>query len=287
MLFGIVGLSFQGLHSIRVTICFWLRGKGILSFFILLGFMVKIPLFPFHLWLIKTHLESPTYGSMYLAAVSLKVGVFGFVRRFVHHRRVIKNFYRALVAGGCLMVALYCLRCPDLKLLVAYSSVVHIGICLFMVLQKCEVSLYSCCLLIFSHGVVSSGLFFSCSVMYQIQSRRSFMAIKGILGLVPYFSVITLFLVYFNIRGPPSLNFIRELFGLIGVLTLSWGLFTLRVLRRFLCGVYCIYYYYLVSNSSRRTGGFSIRLKNYQRGLWHIYPILSCYLWLSWIERSL
>lgn len=240
----------------------WLRGSGGLSLLMLLGFLVKMPVFPFQLWLIKIHLESPTYGSMYLAAVSLKVGVYGVLRVFIHHCRIVKNFYVVSVALGCLLISVYCLRCPDLKLLVAYSSVVHMGLCFYTILQSCETGLYRCFLIMFSHGVVSSGLFFISSILYGLQRSRCFMIIKGLMSLVPYFCIMSLILLYSNIRGPPTLNFIREVFGLITVLGLSYLLFMLVLLRGLMCGFYCIYYYYIVSNRASSRSGFRTGLKD-------------------------
>jgi NADH-ubiquinone oxidoreductase chain 4 len=161
--------------------------------FIILAFLVKLPIFFFHLWLPKAHVEAPVAGSMILAGILLKLGSYGLWRVL---RRILSVFkiysYWLMVIGliGGLLVRFVCFIQVDIKSLVAYSSVVHIGILLRGMRSLRFIGYEGALALILGHGVVSSGLFYLVGVNYdRIHSRRLIIN-KGMIILFPSITII-------------------------------------------------------------------------------------------------
>jgi len=221
----------------------------VIGFIFCLAFIIKIPIYPFHLWLLKTHLESPVIGSMILAGVLLKVGCYGLMRFFYIHRYVLKHFLPVSVLGS-IIISLNCLRSQDYKLIVANSSVVHICFCYIMIMQRSFLGYTGCLLIILSHGLCSSGLFFISNLFYQNCGSRRFMILKGLFCCSPYLCIWLFFLLACNISSPPTFNFVRELYSIIVSFSLCYFIVPLCVVIAYICACFCIYYYYLAINSS-------------------------------------
>lgn len=160
----------------------------IIFIFIYLAFMVKLPIFILHLWLPKAHVEAPVAGSIILAGVLLKLGGYGILRfRTLIYRLIYKYIWGFIILrllGGTL-IRLNCLRQRDVKLLIAYSSVRHIGIILSGSLTLRVWGLRRGLALILSHGLCSSGLFFLANVVYERLGSRRIYLVKGIIHLLP------------------------------------------------------------------------------------------------------
>ena len=243
-------LSSMGIFRFSYPLIFWESGRFI-CFFFLIGFIVKTPVYPFHLWLLKTHLESPVYGSMFLAGILLKVGIYGFRQFFIIHLWYVKDVYLLLGCLGRALISLHCLRCNDMKLLVANSSIVHIILCVACLTQGGSAAIYGCVLIIFSHGLASSGLFFLCNNLYEVVCRRLFSLSKGLLCSAPFLCLFSFLLLFCNMRGPPSINFMSEVYSLFRCIRLSFFIIIFLISACFFCGVYCIYFYYLTISESR------------------------------------
>ena len=192
---------------------FWLY-----KIFIFIAFLVKFPIFLVHLWLPKAHVEAPVSGSIILAGILLKLGGYGIIRiHFVTGgENFISYFLRLSIIGGSLL-GIICTLNRDIKVVIAYSSVVHMAIiivCLFRINTWC---VEGGMIVIIAHGVCSSGLFASANLIYERSHSRSYILSGGLLSKLPSFSFFWFLILTCNFGGPFSLNLLGEVILIIGI----------------------------------------------------------------------
>nr|WRK68530.1 NADH dehydrogenase subunit 4 [Potomida semirugata] len=211
-----------------------------------LAFLVKLPIYGFHLWLPKAHVEAPVAGSMVLAGVLLKLGGYGLVRVF-YVLGLVSSFTMTVVfclgLGGGVVASVICFAQNDVKALVAYSSVGHMSLVLGGVFSSTEWGWLGCLMMMVAHGLCSSGMFFLASETYKCYGTRSLYLVKGGLVLVPGVALCWFLMCAINMAAPPSLNLWAELMLGISVLSYStvFGIFT--GIMTFLSGLYSWYVY--------------------------------------------
>jgi proton-translocating NADH-quinone oxidoreductase chain M len=184
-----------------------------LSFFF--AFAVKVPMFPFHIWLTEAHVEAPTSGSILLAGVLLKLGTYAMFRFLIFLFPTPTIFFASFVKVLAIISSLYCainaLRQKDIKRVVALSSVVHMNVSLlgfFMFkLEGVVGNLFSGV----THGIVSGALFYLVGVIYDRFRTRNVLHVSGVVNLMPVFSVFFFLFTLGNISFPGTCSFIGEL----------------------------------------------------------------------------
>ncbi len=184
------------------------------------SFAVKVPLFPFHTWLPDAHVEAPTSGSMILAGVLLKLGLYGFIRINIpiFPQATIEYIPILLTLGvvGTLWASFIALGQNDIKKIIAYSSIAHMGTAIIGIFAVNHDSLNGAIVIMLSHGVVSAGLFFSIGIIYQRFKTRDLQKLSGIASIMPEFTILFGALVFASIALPFSASFIGEILVFLG-----------------------------------------------------------------------
>ncbi|TMK22193.1 MAG: NADH-quinone oxidoreductase subunit M [Actinobacteria bacterium] len=229
MLAGIVVLGFQARSALghftfdytalsRLTLSADIQRWLFLAFFA--AFAIKIPLFPLPTWLPEAHTEAPTAGSMILAGVLLKLGGFGFLRYslplFPHAARAAVPYVVALALIGIVYGAIVCAMQKDLKRLIAYSSISHLGFVVLGIFVFTIQGLQGGTLQMVSHGVSSGALFLLVGILYERRHTRQIEDFGGLAATMPLYAGLFL-IVALSSLGLPGLNgFVGEFLVLVG-----------------------------------------------------------------------
>jgi NADH-quinone oxidoreductase subunit M len=206
-------LRFQKL-GFPTDLQFWV----FIAFFI--GFAIKVPMFPFHTWLPDAHVEAPTAGSVILAGVLLKMGTYGFVRfSLPMFPWATMHFLKPLLIIcliGIIYGALVAMMQKDMKSLVAYSSVSHLGFVMLGVFAATPVALQGGVLQMLNHGISTGALFLIVGIIYERRHTRMIADYGGLSHIMPVYATVFMIMTLSSI-GMPGLNgFIGEFFILQG-----------------------------------------------------------------------
>nr|YP_009562255.1 NADH dehydrogenase subunit 4 [Yungipicus canicapillus]QAV57606.1 NADH dehydrogenase subunit 4 [Yungipicus canicapillus] len=194
---------------------------------LLLAFMVKAPLYGVHLWLPKAHVEAPIAGSMLLAALLLKLGGYGIMRitLLTEFSEPLLYPFLTLALWGALMTSSICLRQTDLKALIAYSSVSHMGLVIAAAMIQTHWSFSGAMILMISHGLTSSMLFCLANTNYERTHSRILLLTRGLQPLLPLMTTWWLLANLTNMALPPTTNLMAELTIMISLF--NWSPLTL------------------------------------------------------------
>ena len=228
MLVGIIALYFASgasgtptfnlLALTRLSLPFATQVWLFLAFAV--AFAIKVPMFPFHTWLPDAHVEAPTAGSVILAGVLLKMGTYGFLRfalpLFPDATRYFTPLFAWLAIVGIIYGALVSMVQPDLKKLVAYSSVSHLGFVMLGIFALTSQSVQGAILQMINHGLSTGALFLLVGMLYERRHTRMIEDFGGLARVMPAFTVAFL-LVTLSSIGLPGLNgFVGEFLILVG-----------------------------------------------------------------------
>nr|WBV80548.1 NADH dehydrogenase subunit 4 [Macropes harringtonae] len=208
-----------------------------------LAFLVKMPMFMFHFWLPKAHVEAPVSGSMILAGVLLKLGGYGLFRvfNFLYIYPFYNYLWIILSLFGSAVVGLLCLCQVDIKSMIAYSSVSHMGLVIGGLMTCNSLGLWGSMIMMLGHGLCSSGLFALANLMYERSGSRSVMLNSGFMVFMPTMSMFWFLLSINNMSSPPSLNLLGEITLINSILSWSSLTFLFLALSSFLSCCYSIY----------------------------------------------
>lgn len=212
-----------------------------------MGFLVKIPMVPAHIWLAEAHVEAPTEGSVILAGVLLKLGTYGFLRYSVELMGMSSVYYLPLinVLGGIGMIytALTCLRQTDVKRIIAYGSVGHMSMTILGLVSLREEGIEGGVLQMVSHGIVSGGLFVCIGMIYNRVKTRNILYMSGLAEMMPILGIIMLGLVLGNMGFPGTSSFIGEFLLLDSIYSTNKYIGVLTGIGMILTGGYSLYMY--------------------------------------------
>ena len=182
---------------------------------------VKIPKFPFHIWLPQAHVEAPVAGSVLLAGILIKLGSYGFIRfclpLFPYACVYFSPLIFTLAVIGVIYASLTTSRHTDLKRIIAYSSVAHMSVVMLSIFSLSVIGVEGSIFLQLSHGIVSSALFILVTLIYERHHTRLVRYYRGITITMPVYSMIFLFFTLANIAVPLSCNFIGEFLSLLAI----------------------------------------------------------------------
>lgn len=194
--------------------------QGILFIAFFVAFAIKVPVFPFHSWLPDAHTEAPTAGSIILAGVLLKMGTYGFVRfnlpLFPEASFQFAPFIAVLAIIGIIYGAIVSFAQKDVKKLVAYSSISHLGFVTLGIFSLNSAGIEGGILQGVNHGISTGALFFLVGILYEQRHTREMSDYGGVWKIMPVFSVLSL-IVVLSSMGLPGLN------GFVGEFTILLG----------------------------------------------------------------
>ena len=206
-------LNIKFLSSISVPIYYQKWGFVVMC----LAFMVKIPMFPFHIWLPQAHVEAPLAGSVLLAGIMLKLGAYGFIKLAIPIYSYAFYYYSPFLLLLSLCSILYgglsTLRQSDMKRLIAYSSVAHMGFATYSLFNpsNVEIGLIGCIIILIAHGFASPGLFCIVGIAYERYHTRIIKYYSGLGVIMPLLGVFAFLFTLSSIAFPGSLNFVGEI----------------------------------------------------------------------------
>nr|YP_010262555.1 NADH dehydrogenase subunit 4 [Bregmaceros mcclellandi]UIX24723.1 NADH dehydrogenase subunit 4 [Bregmaceros mcclellandi] len=209
-----------------------------------LAFLVKLPLYGFHLWLPKAHVEAPVAGSMVLAAILLKLGGYGLIRiaPFIGPLAT-KSLYPFIILAlwGVIMTSSICMRQTDLKSLIAYSSVSHMGLVAAAILIQTPWGLTGAIILMIAHGLTSSALFCLANTNYERTHTRTMILARGLQSALPLMGTWWFFFSLANLALPPLPNLMGELIILTTLFCWSPWTLILTGLGTLITAAYSLY----------------------------------------------
>jgi NADH-quinone oxidoreductase subunit M len=258
-----------------------------LAFF--LGFAIKVPMFPFHTWLPDAHTDAPTAGSVILAGVLLKMGTYGFVRLSLPLLPVASQnmigFVALLAIIGVVYGALVAMAQHDMKRLIAYSSVSHMGFLMLGIFALNAEGVSGGIIQMINHGVTTGALFLLVGIIYERRHTREIAVLRGLSTTVPVFAVF-FGITMFSSIGLPGLNgFVGEFLILVGVFKANVTYAAFAVLGIVLGAAYMLWLYQRTMFGTPDTPENQNMLDMNYREIGYMLPLVILMFWIGLYPR--
>ena len=239
--YGILNYEYLYFNRLTNNEQYWLW----LAFF--LSFASKIPLFPFHIWLPEAHVEASTVGSVLLAGILLKLGVYGFLRFSLNLFHNASFFFSPLIyilsILGIIFGSMSAIRQTDMKRIIAYSSVAHMNLITMGIFSFNILGIEGSIIQSISHGFVSGGMFLLIGILYKRYHSRFLLYYSGLTHTMPLYSSFFCIFTMANIALPGTSSFVGEFLLLLGVFKINVLSCFFACLGVILCGSYSLWLY--------------------------------------------
>ena len=214
---GSLAVDFDSLASLALTSS---QSKTLFLLFTF-GFLIKVPIFPLHTWLPDAHVEAPTAGSVILAAILLKMAGYGFMRFSLGLFPIASDYFTPLIYFLSVIAIIYtslvALMQDDMKKLIAYSSVAHMGFVTIGIFSLTKQGLEGSIIQMLSHGLISAALFLCVGVVYDRHHSRMISSYGGLVDIMPKYAIIFMIFTLAALGLPGTSGFVGEFLVLVGV----------------------------------------------------------------------
>jgi proton-translocating NADH-quinone oxidoreductase chain M len=261
------------------------RKQLLLWFAFFCSFAVKVPMIPVHIWLPEAHVEAPTSGSVILAGVMLKLGTYGFLRFSIPLFPAGTVYFTPLMLLLSLIGIMYAsattVRQVDLKKIIAYSSVAHMGYVILGLFSLNMQGVEGSILLMISHGFVSSALFVCVGIVYDRFKTRLVGYYGGLVYVMPVYAVFFLLFTLGNLGLPGTMSFCGEFMVLLGTWQVNSFVCFLACSGMVLGGAYSLWLYNRVVFGHMKSYGMDTYCDVTRREFFILLPFAVCMIWLG------